>query len=80
MVLFCICPVAADGDERERRVGGEREREREREKGGSMSFSRFGNNLPGTNDETSISAQSISTRTDGRYRDLEANQQRSKRL
>ena len=43
MVLFCICPVAADGDERERRVGGEREREREREKGGSMSFSRFGN-------------------------------------
>jgi hypothetical protein len=43
MVLFCIWPVAADGDERERRVGGGNEREREREKGGSMSFSRFGN-------------------------------------
>jgi hypothetical protein len=39
--------VAADGDERERRVGGGNEREREREKGGSMSFSRFGNTTTG---------------------------------
>lgn len=47
MVLFCICPVAADGDERERRVGGGNERE----KGGSMSFSRFGNTTATTGDE-----------------------------
>ena len=30
--MFCICPVAADGDERERRVGWGNERARERKR------------------------------------------------
>lgn len=72
MVLFCICPVAADGDERERRVGGGRTRERAREKGGSMSFSRFGTTTTGDErrnvDFSSIDPRLIPTDDTGTWR------------